>query len=161
MSRRFITASLEGRVADASRLIGASLPGSWPDEGARRRLMMRMEQMAREPQAAPWLLRMMVDRDDGRAVGVINFHGRPDVQGRAELGYTVFEEYRRLGYASEAAEAMIRWARREHGIRAFVLSIAPHNDASLRLAGHLGFRCTGSQLDEIDGEEWVFERTVD
>lgn len=115
-------------------------------------------QMSETPEAAAWLLRAMVRRHDSRVVGYINFHGLPDDRGRAELGYTVFEEYRRQGYATEAAVAMMGWAQQQqHGVEVFVVSISPSNEASLRLAASIGFERTGSQIDDLDGEEWVFE----
>lgn len=116
-----------------------------------------MQQMAEAPESAEWLLRAMVRRADGEIVGYINFHGPPDEAGRAELGYTVFEPHRRQGYATEAALAMMRWAHEAHGVSTFVVSISPANEPSLRLADAMGFLRTGTQIDEIDGEEWVFE----
>ena len=118
---------------------------------------MRRQQMRSNPTAAEWLLRAMVRRDDATVVGMINFHGPPDDRNRAELGYTVFGSYRRQGHASEAAVAIMRWARTERGVETFVVSISPENQPSLRLAEKLGFVRTGSQIDDEDGEEWVFE----
>jgi ribosomal-protein-alanine N-acetyltransferase len=158
MSPAFIQASLQGRPDEAAPLIDAHVPAWWPDDAARLRLKMRLAQLHRDPDSAPWLLRALVRRTDRSFVGVINFHGRPDAKGRAELGYAVFEAYRRHGYASEAATTMMRWACDEHGVHDFVLSISPQNEPSLRMAAKLGFERTGSQVDEIDGEEWVFER---
>jgi RimJ/RimL family protein N-acetyltransferase len=151
-----IEAALEGR-ADASRLAGVPLPPGWPDEHGRRLLEMRLGQMASAAGDAPWLLRYILLRDEGRVAGYINFHAQPDARGRAELGYTVFEPYRRRGIASEAAQAMMSWAAELHGVRRFVVSIAPDNAPSLALAAKLGFQRTGSQIDEVDGEEYVFE----
>jgi len=113
--------------------------------------------MQQSPESAEWLLRSIVRREDKRMVGVINFHGPPDEMGRAELGYMIFEEYRRRGYASEGARAMMSWAHAAHGVVTFVLSISPENGPSLRLAESMGFQRIGTQIDDIDGEEWVFE----
>ena len=52
---------------------------------------------------------------------------------------------------------MIRWACAERGVETFVVSISPSNEASLGMAAKLGFEQVGSQIDEVDGEEWVFE----
>ncbi len=156
MSPAFMRASIEGRLAEAQATLGADLPSAWPEAPAARTMEMRLEQMRRRPEAAEWLLRAMVDRERGRAVGYVNFHGPPE-NSRAELGYTVFEEYRRQGYAHEAAVAMMRWANETHGVEIFVVSISPDNAPSLALAARLGFVRTGEQWDEEDGEEWVFE----
>jgi ribosomal-protein-alanine N-acetyltransferase len=157
MSPSFIRASLDGDRDAAAKVIGASVPEGWPDDGLRRRMGTRLAQMERQPEAAPWLLRAMVTRADNEVVGYINFHGAPE-DGRAELGYTVIDPHRRHGYASESALAMMRWAKEEHGVETFVLSISPDNDTSLAMAERLGFRQVGTRMDDVDGEELVFER---
>ena len=157
MSPRFIEASLEGNMEVAEQAIGGTVPEGWPDHDARRRLIMRLDQILQAPISADWLLRGMVRRSDEALIGYINFHDAPDERGRAELGYTVFEQFRRQGYATEAIGAMMAWAKGLRPIAAFVVSISPQNEPSLRLAASLGFEQVGSQIDEIDGEEWVFE----
>ena len=52
---------------------------------------------------------------------------------------------------------MLDWAAREHGIRDFRASIAPTNAPSLAVVGRLGFLQKGSQWDDVDGEELIFE----
>jgi RimJ/RimL family protein N-acetyltransferase len=91
---------------------------------------------------------------------MIGFHGRPDGQGRAEIGYEIFEPYRRRGYAREAVRGLLAWATRRHGVRRFLAAIAPDNEASMQLALGLGFRQVGAQVDESDGVELVFELVV-
>lgn len=70
----------------------------------------------------------------------------------------MFEEYRRQGFAYEAAGALMNWARTEHGVKRFVVSISPENTPSLALAAKFGFRKIGSHIDEVDGLEEIFER---
>ena len=102
----------------------------------------------------------MVMTDDAgrrRIVGTIGFHGPPDPQRRVEIGYSVDPGYRRRGLAREAVRAMFDWAAATHGIKRFVASISPSNEASLGLVAGFGFVQTGSQVDDIDGLELVFE----
>jgi RimJ/RimL family protein N-acetyltransferase len=155
----FMRASLDGRTAEAARLLGAMLPAVRPDD--ERRLKRQLQRILVDPKEAPWLGRAMLRKADGVYVGGIGFHGKPNEIGQVELGYGVEPQYRRQGYASEAAQALIDWARREHGIRRFLLSISPNNDASLGVAAKLGFQQIGTQIDEIDGEEFVFERVFE
>ena len=51
---------------------------------------------------------------------------------------------------------MFDWAH-EHGVDRFRASVSPGNVASLAIITGLGFRQTGVQIDDIDGEELVFE----
>ena len=85
----------------------------------------------------------------------------PGADDAVEIGYTIFEPWRGRGYATEAARALMEWARAEHGIRRFIASVAPGNAPSLAIVRRLGFEQTGEQWDEEDGLELVWERLVD
>lgn len=155
----FMRAVLDGRQPDGETRPDAILPVGWPDQEMKALIETRLQQMESDPSTAPWLLRLMVRRADHTSVGRINFHGKPDGAGRAELGYSVDEPFRREGYAAEAAGACMSWAR-ALAVRRFLLSISPANLPSLNLAVRLGFNRIGTQIDEVDGEEWVFELVV-
>jgi [ribosomal protein S5]-alanine N-acetyltransferase len=123
-------------------------------------LRYRLAQVEGDPSIRQWLGRLMVITDrsgERRVIGTIGFHGRPDEQGRLEVGYRVEAPYRRQGYAREAVRALIDWAASAHGIHRFIASISPTNEASLRLAEGFGFQRTGEHIDEIDGLEIEFE----
>ena len=119
----------------------------------------RLAQIAADPSEEPWLLRAIVNRDEAVAVGYVNFHAPPDERGMVEIGYTIVPSRRRQGYASEAADGMWGWAA-EHGALILRASISPDNEPSLALIGKAGFVEVGSQIDEIDGLELVFEKPV-
>jgi ribosomal-protein-alanine N-acetyltransferase len=157
MSVEFMHASLTGDLVSASALVGAALPETWPGRSART-MRYRLDQLASDPSALPWLLRAVVLRDPVRKViGHIGFHAPPDDLRRVEVGYSIDAYHRRQGYATEAVQALFDWARQAHGVHHFKASIGPSNTASLALARKLGFTQTGSQWDEEDGEELVFE----
>jgi RimJ/RimL family protein N-acetyltransferase len=138
-------------------LIGASVPDGWPDEHDRWFLEYRLGQLRHDPGTAPWLARVIVLRDDKAMIGHAGFHGPPNERGAVEIGYTVFGPYRRRGFALESVKALMEWARTAHGIGHFIASVSPTNAPSLALVAKLGFVKTGTQWDERDGEETVFE----
>jgi RimJ/RimL family protein N-acetyltransferase len=70
----------------------------------------------------------------------------------------VFTPWRRQGYATEAAAAVMRWAAEQHGVTRFIAAVRPDNLPSQRVVAKLGFRKVGEQMDDIDGIEDVFER---
>ena len=119
----------------------------------------RLDQLATRPTDAPWLLRAIVLRETGAAVGHVNFHGAPDERGAVEIGYTVVPQMRRLGVARETARAMWDWAA-ANGATLLRASVAPDNEPSQRLIRAEGFTYIGDQVDEVDGVEQVFERPV-
>lgn len=152
-----LDALIAGERAEASALAGVTLPPEFP-AGDNELLQLRRRQLARSPGDLEWLLRAIVRRADGVVVGFVNFHGPPgsnDVADpdAAELGWTVFPPYRRQGYATEVARALMDWAVSEHAVRRFVSATTPDNVASLRVHEKLGFVATG---EIVDGE-LIFE----
>jgi RimJ/RimL family protein N-acetyltransferase len=161
LSPAALGALLDGRTGDAAELVDGRLADGWPG-GHERFFELRLGQVQRDPSLQPWLVRALVLREGRDVVGHAGFHGPPGVNGKqdstaVELGYEVFEQFRRRGLATEATAALIGWARDEHGVRRFILSIAPANEPSLAIAAKLGFEHTGEQWDEEDGLELVFE----
>ena len=160
LSLPFLHALLGGRRAEAESAIGLAVPAGWPDAHDRRFLELRLRQATDDPAREEWLPWAIAQ--DGRMIGHIGFHGPPGANGPSkpgalEVGYTVFEPFRRRGYATEAVAAILTWARAEHGVRHFVASVGPANEPSLAIVRRLGFRQTGTQWDDEDGEELVFE----
>ena len=117
----------------------------------------RIAQVQADPSVNSWLLRAIVERSTNEAVGLINFHDRPDEQGMLEVGYRIAEPRRREGFAREATIGLFRWASQKPGVEVFRASISPDNAASRALVQGLGFIEVGVQEDEIDGTEIIFE----
>ena len=161
LSPEAIDALLDGALDRAAALVGAAVSEEWA-AATRRPLRYRQGQLRDDPAVQPWLLRAMVRRrPQPEVVGHIGFHGAPDAAGALEVGYAVLPGHRRQGYAEEAVRALFAWARREHGVRRSVASVSPGNAPSRGLIGKLGFRQTGTRWDDEDGEELVFELTLE
>jgi [ribosomal protein S5]-alanine N-acetyltransferase len=162
LSPDYIEALLDGRLEEAEQIGGFVLPGDWPDEHDARFLRFRLKQAREDPTQLPWLVRAIVLRGPERPlIGHIGFHGAPGrnalkAPDAVEIGYRVFFEYRRQGYATEAVGALLDWARAQ-GIDRFVASVGPQNEPSLAIVRRLGFREVGRHWDDEDGEELEFE----
>jgi RimJ/RimL family protein N-acetyltransferase len=165
LSPDFLNASIRDDLETASKLIGLAVPIEWLE--AKWLMDMRLAKMRETPALEPWLLRAVGLRETKTMIGFIGFHTLPGAEylnryapGSVEFGYTIFSDYRKNGYASEAAQALMEWATREHGVTRFVVSISPTNEPSLRIAHKFGFRKVGSFMDPEDGVEDVFLREV-
>lgn len=145
-----------GDLAAARRLAGLPLPNAWPellpwaiwvgDLNARGALRHR------------WAARAGVLTSSGEVAVNAGFHGPPDEHGAVEIGYRVEPAWRGRGLAVEAAEALLRWASVEPGVRALRAATDPANAASQGVLRRLGFTHVGDQRDEVHGLEWVWER---
>jgi ribosomal-protein-alanine N-acetyltransferase len=160
MSPAVLESLLDGRRGEAEMTLGFDLPVDWPGEHDQRFLRLRLEQMRRDREAQQWLVRALLLRSGMTMVGHAGFHGPPGSHGlpaaTVELGYTVLPAFRRRGYATEAAVALIEWAEKQ-GIQRFVASVSPGNEPSLAIIRRLGFVRTGEHWDDEDGLEHVFE----
>ena len=159
MSMRFMSLLLARDLDGASAEIGTRVPDDLPNQ-LDNFLQFRIVDLEEDPAAQPWLGRAVIRTEpDGttRFVGTAGFHTPPDADGRIEVGYRVEPQYRRQGVASEVVRALFDWAAREYGVQRFRASVAPGNVASLAIISRLGFRQTGVQFDDVDGEELMFE----
>ena len=158
MSLRFMRLLQLHDLTGAAAEIGAAVPPSLPGQ-LDHFLQFRIADLTTEPAAQPWLGRAIVVEDQaGRhIIGTVGFHSPPEPDGRVEVGYRVEPAYRRRGVATEVVRALFDWANQEHGITRFRAATAPGNLASQAVLAKFGFRQTGKQLDDIDGEELVFE----
>lgn len=117
----------------------------------------RSLQLAAAPDDAGWITGALIDRTTGQAVGCAGFHGPPDSAGMVELGYSVDPGLRRRGYARAALELLLERAAREPTVRTVRATVSPDNDASRNLILQYGFQENGSQWDEEDGLEIIYE----
>jgi [ribosomal protein S5]-alanine N-acetyltransferase len=160
MTPEFVEAVLEGRQEEAGELLGIEVPEEFPSEGEKGFLGLRLRQMREDERYRTWCPHAVVL--GGRMIGHAGYHGPPGINstdnpGAVEFGYRIFPPYRGRGYATEAARKLIERAEKRAGIRHFVLSVGPENDASLAIVRKLGFVQTGEHMDEVDGRELVFE----
>jgi ribosomal-protein-alanine N-acetyltransferase len=162
LSPDFIDALLSERRPQAESLGGFKLPDGWPDRHDAGFLALRLRQMRETPEIREWFVYAIVLPEGERPmVGHAGFHGPPGVNARkaadaVEVGYSIFEPYRRKGYATEAVRRLIEWAASEYGIAHFLASVSPDNEPSLALVRRLGFEEVGSHWDDEDGDELEF-----
>ena len=159
MSLELMEAILSGDRESAQLMAGYRIPQDWP-AGMESTLRFRIAIARQQPETLPLLLRAMVLRSDPDVVvGRIGFHGPADHRGMLEIGYEVFPAHQRQGYAREAVIAMFGWAQQDPAVRRFRATVSPDNAPSRRLVAGLGFVEVGSQWDDEDGEETIFERS--
>ena len=108
-----ISALLGGDRTAAEKVVGFDLPHEIGGEPDRHFLKVQLQRLQQLPSERDWLVRLMLLQGTGSVVGSIGFHGPPSLIGRAEMGYAVLPPWRRRGYATEAALAMIEWAKKQ------------------------------------------------
>ncbi|MEV2278115.1 GNAT family N-acetyltransferase [Nocardiopsis sp. NPDC049922] len=162
LTAQILSALVDGDLVKAGELAGVGFGAEFLVE--RWLWDFRLTQLTEDPGKAGWLAYAVVDADDPggqpEAVGHGGFHGPPDDEGMVEIGYSVFPEHRRRGYARATVAALIRRAAASPGVTTVRASIRPDNVASLATIAGFGFTHVGEQWDETDGLEYIYERPV-
>lgn len=100
----------------------------------------------------------VVDRSTSVAVGTAGFKGPPASDGAVEIAYGVAPTYQGRGYATEAANALIDYARDNGQARVIRAHTLPERNASTRVLQKCGFNHVGTVIDPEDGTVWRWER---
>lgn len=131
-------------------------PAVWPTIGARTPVTEREEREWYEDRAS--------ETDDGEVnfvvavdgdpAGSLGVHGLDDINGSAELGIFLGEDYWGEGYGTEAGRLATTYAFDQHRRHRVVARVFEGNEASKRVWEKLGFELEGTQRDAVylDGE---------
>jgi RimJ/RimL family protein N-acetyltransferase len=112
--------------------------------------------------ADPWVFGFAVIHDaDRRVIGTASFKGPPDEEGVVEIAYGIVPAYQNRGYATEAASALVGFARERVDVRAIRAHTLPVPNASTHVLTKCGFQQLGEVDDPDDGPVWRWERLVD
>ncbi|WP_330334239.1 GNAT family N-acetyltransferase [Streptomyces sp. NBC_00536] len=124
-------------------------PGDGPGEGTR--IASGMVGLAREvgeyrPGWGPYAIVRLSDR---RAIGGVGFHGAPDPDGHAEVGYDLVPSARGNGHATEALRALAGRAFGQPGLTELHATVEEGNLPSHGVVARVGFHPAGSGEDGV------------
>jgi ribosomal-protein-alanine N-acetyltransferase len=121
-------------------LLGMPVDPDWPSEDILEVLPAYADALELDRGLQRWGFFLLVEQPDFRVVGDAGFKGPPDERGVVEIGYGVVPSSEGRGYATEAVEALIAWARAQPAAREVVACCYASNVASRRVLEKCGFR---------------------
>ena len=151
-----LTEALSDRTR-AEALLDARIPRGWPDAELRGLLRLYDTWLRDDPSFfgyGPWIA---VTRERRTVVGSAGFVGKARENGDLELGFGTASRYRKRGYATEAASALVAWGLGRPGVKRIVAECAPDNLASIRVLEKIGMRRRGRKGGML---RWAIERRV-
>jgi RimJ/RimL family protein N-acetyltransferase len=99
----------------------------------------------------------VVEREHRAIIGTAGFKGPPDADGMVEIAYGIVPSFEGRGYATEAAMALVRFARETADVTLMRAHTLPEANASTRVLTKCGFRHTDDVVDPEDGPVWRWE----
>ena len=82
----------------------------------------------------------------------------PRPAGTAEIAYAIVPLYQGNGFATEAAQALVRYAFASDRIRVVLAHTMPEQNASTRVLIKCGFTHVGEVIDPEDGPIWRWQK---
>ena len=144
---------------DLGSLLNIKVPDTWPvfPESVSPQLY---EFIRNNLSQMEWGFYLFIHRQDRVLIGEGGFKGKPDEEGMVELGYALIPEYRRRGFATEAARGLARYAFSHPQIQIVQAHTLPDGKESIRVLEKLGMKLVGTFHDPEDGDvlRWRVER---
>ena len=161
-SRALLTAELH-KPQYFPVLLGAALPADWPpgeyDRDAQEYFLEKLTAGGRT--AAGWYNWYALRKAEGDVprtlIGSGGFTGPPDAAGCAEIGYSIAQDWREQGLATELVAGLVQQAAATGLVRRLVAHALPENLPSQKVLLANGFASTGT---DVNGQ-LRFERAVE
>jgi [ribosomal protein S5]-alanine N-acetyltransferase len=154
-------AYLEALMRDKKELeqiLNITISESWPEfpESIPR----TYEYLKAHPSSPRWGYHLFVHTKDRALIGEGGYKGNPDKEGMVEIGYAIVPEYRRRGFASEAAKGLTDHAFSHPEVNLVQAHTLHDGTASIGVLKKLGMKYAGTAEDPDEGEvsRWVVER---
>jgi RimJ/RimL family protein N-acetyltransferase len=117
-----------------------------------------LARLAATTTADPWVLGFSVVRAaSDEVIGSCGFKGPPDADGMVEIAYGIASEHQNKGYATEAALALVQFARADAQVRTIRAHTIESVNASTRVLVKCGFHPCGQVVDPEDGPVFRWE----
>jgi ribosomal-protein-alanine N-acetyltransferase len=130
-----------------SQLLDVTVPEDWPPAEFSDAQQIFARSLERSPELSGWLHWYWVLRDGNILIGSGGFGGKPDHNGKVEIGFSIVDSYHGFGLATEAVHGLVSWIEKQPKVRRIVAAAVYGNDASRRVLHKCGFREIGPGED--------------
>ena len=100
----------------------------------------------------------IIPSGDDEPVGMVGLFGLDEPERVPRFGSRLLARARSRGLATSAAQALGEWAFMDLGVEVIAIDCEPTNNASARVATHLGATLTGSRRVRVRGAELELDR---
>ncbi len=141
----------EQSLEKLAELLGVPIPDDWPpelfDEDARQ---VYKDQLYIDPDHQDWLGCYILHNHNSspHLCGMIGYTKYPADPGTVIAGYTICQDFRNQGFATEALEGIVDWAFRQFHIDRIIADTYPRLLASIRVLEKNGFQRCGLGREE-------------
>jgi RimJ/RimL family protein N-acetyltransferase len=115
------------------------------------------DKLRSNPAEIMWWLYLFIHPADRALAGMGGYKGPPDPQGMVEIGYQIYESYRKQGLATEAANGLINHAFEHPEVKVVQAHTLAEENASVQVLKKCGLVFSGALDDPDDGPIWQWQ----
>lgn len=104
-----------------------------------------------------WFSHLIIHKEDNKLIGFCGYKGKPDESGAVEIGYSISPAYRRKGYATEAAKALIENALQYNSVKMVCAHTLAERSASTLVLEKIGMFYKGEIITNEGTKLWRWE----
>ena len=153
-----IDAIIAGNLQKLAGLLDAEVPENWQAIENSKAAADFFYQMIRDLEGdSRFGGYFVIHKEDHKLIGTAGYKGKAHFPNSVEIGYEIQSEYQRLGLATEAAKAMVDFARL-HGVMKVTAQTLSDGIPSHRVLEKCGFEKKREVIDSEHGLLWDWER---
>jgi [ribosomal protein S5]-alanine N-acetyltransferase len=107
-----------------------------------------------------WKIWDLVEKRSGNVIGCCLLHNWVNAHERAELGYSLHEPYRKMGFMSEAIPMVLQFGFEDMKLNRIEAFIGPDNLPSIKLIKSFGFTKEGLMREHYKYENFIYDSLV-
>lgn len=121
----------------------------------------RIPRVKKDPKFADIGLIIAIRKDTNEIAGSAGFHDFPDKNGMIEIGFGIVEEMQNQGFGKELLHGMWQEISKDKSVKILRYTVSPKNLKSMHIIKSIGFDLVGEQMDDEDGLELIYEKSVE
>ncbi|AIY05645.1 acetyltransferase [Planococcus sp. PAMC 21323] len=136
----FTVEMMQAAIINKSELSSVSsyqVADEYPSELYKEIIPYKLKRYSVYPDEVEWE-GIIIHKLDQTIIGDMGFRKTSEEKSQLELGYSIVPSYQGFGYATEMAQAMVKWGLKQKGITSIVASCDSSNIASMRVLQKAG-----------------------
>jgi ribosomal-protein-alanine N-acetyltransferase len=154
-SLEFLEQIIEGNDA-VSNFLNVKVADRWSEFGIEP-FRYSLEKIKAHEQDAKWWTYLAILKEENILIGNGGFKGPPDQNGQVEIGYAIAIDYRNRGFATEMAQALIKFAFQHDEVKMVQAHTLAEENASGGVLRKCGMIWMEKVNDPEDGLLWRWE----
>ena len=137
-----------------AKAISAAFPHNWSEE--RLAIETFYKDTKDDKENIGWGAYLIILTEENKLIGCCGFKGKPN-DSIVEIGYEIHIDYRKRGFAKEAAKALTDFAFKHPQVHKVVAHTLAQENPSTAILKKLGFIFMKQITDPEDGEIWQWQ----